>query len=198
MTTGTLALPDLFLMHFHRCFNTNPRILFLLVFVWIPHFVYFYKTDRFQSRRLRRIPKIDHYSLVISLTRDSFPLQHCAASRRNALFSPSPVLWSGYADCSLSFFLSFPLSAVTVNSALLARSPKLLYEPADYGRPRAASWVSVTRPSRLTFSMPSKAILDLQVCRLSFSGTNAFCRVTTDSDHTGVIWAYIISWYNIA
>lgn len=29
------------------------------------------------------------------------------------------------------------------------------------------SWVSVTRPRGLTFSMPSKAMFDLQLCRLS-------------------------------
>lgn len=175
---------------------THFILISVLSNVWL--FFYFYKTDRFQSRCLGCIPKIDHYSLIISLTWDSFPLQHCASLRRNAL-SLSPVLWSGYADCSLSFFLS----AVTVNSALLAGSPKLLYEPADYERPRAASWVSVTRPSRLTFSMPSKGMLDFtglptgQTHSVALLRTRFFFLNGTYLDHTGYILAYIISWYNL-
>lgn len=61
------------------------------------------------------------------------------------------------------------------------------------------SWVSVTRPRGLTFSMPSKAMFDLQLCLLSSMGQThsvaliwtRFFLKGTYLDLTAYIYAYI-------
>lgn len=146
-------------------------IIIVIVFTFTKRFFFLQLT----RQHYPRVPyhmitqRLHIYTRIFHDGTRSFPLQHCTRLRRSSFPSASCCDQVTERIGNLSFSSSQLCSLA--DPLFLGVVPKTVPRTSWRGWPRAASWVSVTRPNRpsaaQTFSMPSKAMCDTVVPRVS-------------------------------